>query len=410
VDGGDIKRINKLNIWLAVVFWIEFYTYPFCWTATIVLYFLSIFFLSVKEKRFFHWRGFLLFLAIIAAVAVPYVLNLKMAALDPSYLDSNLRFGFMDTRIPSAYFNVGLAVLGLMMLFFSRKYFNDKKQFIFLSSLGLGGIIVNWQNVITGKALSFSMHYYWVVVLFMFLIIAGIWNAIKKEKFSLRIFFVLVLMILSIAVVIDREKGGIKFGLSGWLDPVDIGILRDRQSMAPLADWLNNNTPKDSVIYYSGNGDYGWFLPIYTHNNVYYNGNITAYLMSDSEIEDRWIVQNFFTDLTVGHVKDNQGGIWMNKFIEPYQNREIRKKIVSLMTGREYAPGIMMPDGYALEVIDRQAVFRELGFEKALKKYVVDYILVSKKDPDQKKVFDPESFSFLSLIGTIGDNLIYKVR
>jgi len=80
------------------------------------------------------------------------------------------------------------------------------------------------------------------------------------------------------------------------------------------------------------------------------------------------------------------------------------------MTGREYAPGIMMPDGYALEVIDRQAVFRELGFEKALKKYVVDYILVSKKDPDQKKVFDPESFSFLSLIGTIGDNLIYKVR
>ncbi|MBU4348516.1 hypothetical protein KJ671_03405 [Patescibacteria group bacterium] len=203
-EEGDTKKILKLNFWLAVVFGVEFYTYPFCWTATFVLYFLVLFFLSIRKKRFFHWKGALLFLITIAVISIPYVLNLKMGFLDLSYVDSNLRFGFIDTRIPSAYFNVGLATMGLVALFFSRKYFKDQKLFIFLSSLGLSGIILNWQNIITGKALSFSMHYYWIVVLFLFLIIAGILSVIKKEKLSLRVFIVSVLIISSILIILNR--------------------------------------------------------------------------------------------------------------------------------------------------------------------------------------------------------------
>ncbi|MBU4348517.1 hypothetical protein KJ671_03410, partial [Patescibacteria group bacterium] len=104
----------------------------------------------------------------------------------------------------------------------------------------------------------------------------------KKEKLSLRVFIVSVLIISSILVVLNREKGGIKFGLTGSFNPIDIETLKGGQELAPLADWFNKNTAKDSVIYYLGD-DYSWFLPIYTHNNVYYNSNIGAYLMPDSE-------------------------------------------------------------------------------------------------------------------------------
>ncbi len=408
-DENDNKKILRLNFLLAIVFGIEFYTYPFCWTATLVLYSMILFLLLIKNKSFLYLKGFLLFLASIAVISVPYILNLKQAVLSPFYLESNLRWGFLFTRIPSAYFNVGLMFIGLTVLFLSCKYFENRKTLIFLSSLGISGIILNWQNVITGQAFSFSMHYYWVIVLFLFLIITGVFNVVRKEKFSFRICIIYGLIILSLLIVINREKGGIRFVLIEPFNSVNTEVFRKQQELAALADWFNKNTPKESAVYYLGD-DYNWFLPIYTHNNVYYNGYAANYLLSDSELEDRWVMQNFFTDLTADYIKKNQGGIWLNKFIESYQNREIRKKLISLITGKEYTAGVMIPDEYIQKIFDKQAAFRKSGFGIALKKYEVDYVLVSKDYVDSRITPNPESFDLLSLISKIGDNFVYEVR
>ena len=60
---------------------------------------------------------------------------------------------------------------GLAIIYFVGKG-ADIKQKIFVYSLALAGVALNWQNVITGKILSFSPHYYTTMVLFLFIIFA----------------------------------------------------------------------------------------------------------------------------------------------------------------------------------------------------------------------------------------------
>ena len=47
--------------------------------------------------------------------------------------------------------------------------------------------------------------------------------------------------------------------------------------------------------------------------------------MSDGELEDRWIIQNFFEDIKRDDIYGNRE-IWANKFIDTYQNKESRRK------------------------------------------------------------------------------------
>lgn len=414
-DKGSLKRVLIFNLLLALDFGIAFYIYPFVWSSIFVVYCLTLFTLSVKEKEITYFlKNFLAFIVPSAIFSIPYILNLKRAILDANYTDQNLRFGFFTTHWPHAYFNVSLMIICLIILYFIGKVSNVKRK-IFSYCLAFAGIILNWQNIITGKAFSFSMHYYWVVVLFLFLIfsvcMAYIWNNYKNKSLNWRDFVAIFLILIFLGELFYKERGGANFGFSGLINSIDVTQFRNLQKLSGVAEWFEENSPRDSAVLSLGK-HYYWFIPAYTYNNNFQNANAGLFLISDDELENRWAIQNFFKNgIDAKYIEKHSVEIWADKFIEKYQHQKIKNKILSL-TGIRKADAsiIFIPKEYIDRVLSKIAFYRKQGFKKSLKQYSVDYILLDKSDAEYG--FLSENFSeyqFLLQVADIENNLIFKV-
>lgn len=409
----DFKRLLILNSLLAINFGIAFYIYPFVWSAIFVVYCLVLFALVIREREIVYYiKNFLAFSIPSAIFALPFILNMIKASADVNYTSANLRFGFIFSHLPSAYFNVGLMVIGLLILYFSGRNYQSKtdqpwtdKKTIFGFSLAFSGIILNWQNVITGKAFSFSMHYYWVVVLFLLIICSICLSRVKKSIFAV------TLIIISLFGLIYKESGGVREGLLGFINPLDISEFRERQKLALVADWFDKNSPHDSAIYQLGES-YTQFIPIYTYNNDFHNANAGVYLISDDELENRFVIQNFFTpNINAEYIERYSVAIWTNKFIERYQNQRIRNKIIGFLTGKKIPDPVFIPKEDIDRVLTKIDAYKKLGFEKSLQQYSVDYILLDKND--KRYGYLAEEFKkmpFLFLVTEMENNLIFKVN
>ena len=398
----DTKKLLILNSLLAVDFGVAFYIYPFVWSAIFVVYSVELFFLVIKERElWFYVKNFFAFSIPSAIFVRPFILNIRRAALDINYADANLRFGFIFSHLPAAYFNVALMLIASLIFWFSAKDDNYKRG-IFALSLCLSGIALNWQNVITGKAFSFSMHYYWVVVLFLFLISA---ISLAKKKSLSAIF----LIVISMGGIFYKESGNLSSGFSSIINPVDLPMFKERQKLALVADWFNKNSPHDSAIYQLG-ASYAQFIPIYTYNNDFQNANAGVYLISDDELENRWVIQHFFTQgIDVKYIENNSVDIWTNKFIERFQNQQVRNKLIGFLTGKKIPDPEFIPQEYIGRVLDKVAAYQKLGFDKSLKQYSVDYILLDKNDSEYGALADKfKKMPFMSLYAEIDNNLIFK--
>lgn len=411
----SLKKFLILNFALSAVFGTAFYIYPFVWSSIFVVYCLALLSLSVRfhEIKYF-FKNFLAFAVPAAIFTVPYILNLRRAAMDANYLEQNLRFGFLTTHWPHAYFNVSLMVLSLIVLYLIGKDANSNRK-IFGYCLALAGVILNWQNVLTGKAFSFSMHYYWVAVLFLFIIFsicaAILVNNHKNNLLRRRDLLVIFLILISSFSLLRKERGAGPIDFSMLSGSVDSAQLRDIQSLAGVSDWFEKNSPKDSAVMSFGK-DYYWFIPAYTSNNDFQNANAGLFLISDDELENRWAIQNFFRKgIDEEYVKRHNVEIWANKFIEKYQNEKIRNKILNLIwLGKSEDSIIFMPAEYADRILMKLERYRKAGFEESLKQYSVDYILLDKNDAEFGFLADKfKAAPFLSLEAEIENHLVFKI-
>ena len=64
------------------------------------------------------------------------------------------------------------------------------------------------------------------------------------------------------------------------------------QRYATTFDWLNTNTPKDSVVY--ADDDITRLLAGYTHNNIFYGAAVLLHFMPSDEVIDRFVINNYF--------------------------------------------------------------------------------------------------------------------
>ena len=412
-----LRRLALFNFGLAVVFGIVFYIYPFVWTSILAVYGLALLFLVLKEKRaIFYLKGLLFFAAPVALAAIPYVLNLKRVIADPNYLDTFLRFGFILNHYPSALLNVALIMSGLAIIYFVSRG-ADFKQKIFVYSLALAGVALNWQNVITGKILSFSPHYYTTIVLFLFIIfafcISMVWKNYKENLLSARNYLAVILMAILLVFVFNHTGKQNLIGYKAfWLmKPGDIAELRDPQKLSGLVDWFDKNSPKDSVVYSFGN-DCDWLIPTYTYNNLYFHCSNGLFLASDDELENKWVIQNFFTEaIDKKYIENSSMNIWDSKFIERYQNEAVRNKILSFLKIKKDIPAsVLVPEEYIDRVLQKVDFYQKMGFEKALKQYTVNYILLyANNDEYSDQAAKLRTYSFLKLVADIEDNLVFEV-
>ncbi len=405
------KKILLYNVSLAVVFGILVYSYPFYWMTLAIVYFIWTLLIVFSTKDFKYWAiNWLSFFIPAIVFSIPFIVNNLSLRANPLFFETNLRMGFINTHIPGSFFNIGLICLSVPAVYLISKLCNERRLTLLGPALIISGIILNWQNIITGQTFQFPQHFYPVIVLFIFLICGLSLRYITKStwvEFPRKSRTLIFLLIVFFIFIFYKQRGEIIYTYKNISSPVDIS---SSQRLSSILKWLENNTPRDSSIYVLGQ-EINSAIPVYTHNNVYFSTDAGLSVMSDSEIENRWAIQHFFEPVDKIIVEKSQREIWINKFIETYQSRESRRKILQLITGKKYPENILTNEVFIDRVLDAHKIFKNIGFEKSLKTYSVDYLILDKSyNLYPRLVKEFKSYEFMILVEQIGDTMIYKIN
>ncbi len=413
-----LKELIIFNSLLGLVLGSLVYIYPYYWTTLLVVYGLCLLVKTIKEKNLIETaKNFIVFFIVALTVAAPYLINLHKAILSPFYNESALRLGMISTHWPGCLIKVGLAIItGLIFIYIDKRKIKSEVinySYILLASV----IILNWQNIITGKYLQFSSHYNLVSFLLILIVLAVMITNLKNYelKFSdkktiwqISAILLLTLGALSYLAYANRNE---VFSFRARVAPDQ---MLELQKSSDLFDWFNTKTPKDSAVYYIGSDSAKEMnFTIYSNNNLYYQPYAAHYLMSDDELENRWLISKFFTEKIDGeYIKINNRGIWMNKFVDVNQNQGIRNKIVGLITRRNYVTPEMIPTPeYIDRVLKKNEVLHKEKVEDVMKKYDIDYIVLDISDGKYKNLVDLfRKYKFMKAVKEVDNNIIYKVN
>ncbi|MCK5416134.1 hypothetical protein KAI92_01760 [Candidatus Parcubacteria bacterium] len=414
-----VWRQTHKNTYLGIIVGSLVYMYPYYWTSLFVLYFINVLFSFLKNRMFlYEIKRIAFFILPFLVLIIPYLLNYKKATAHPYYNETISRFGMLDIHLPGCYYSILFILFALITVFLSRKIINGT-YLHFAYSLLISAIILNWQNIITGKYLQFSSHYYQVTILFVVLslviIIYSLFNLKDKLSINNKNFFkkyssIILLILLIIGLIVSKQKREIYSGLD--FNKNNTVKFEKQQEYKDVFNWMNKNTKKDSVVF-PINDQLKNILPVYTHNNIYSTGYAAYYLMSDEELEDRWVINNYFnTELNKKYIVSRNRVIWGNKFIDKYQNAEVRRKLFGYFMNNPNEEFKIVPDEYINRVFKKFNNIQEVGFENALKKYKVDYILLEVGDKDDMEIINElNGFEFIEEVVKFGDSIyIFKLN
>ncbi len=402
------KDLKFLNVLLGLNMGVSLIISPYFGTALMVFYFLSITAKDIFKKGIFAIvRDSKWFLLAFTPLALLYAFFITKAQHLPYYAETAERFGLIYTHSLGSYTNILLATMGLILFQVFRKRINPENTWV-VCSLVTSIFILNWQNVITGQILQFSSHYYMVTVVFLLLVTAIVYSSInngENRKVGLfpapaTIFIICILLFLSYI-----QHTEIK---SLWknINNQDFSVI---QNKGDVFKWLNEETAHGSVVYSLG-GDYDYLIPVYTNNKVYYNFYATGFVMSNNELEDRWLNQQIFNiNFNENYIIEHQREFWLNRFIDVYQFRENQKRILALFTGKLYVSSVRIGNDLVDSLMGKYEQKKKNNPLSVLKSYKIDYILVS---PDYTfynetiKMLDKDSS--IRLITVINGVYIYQ--
>lgn len=389
------KNNGKLNSLLGLIVGICFFISPYYWTTLVTIYFLAVLGRDVIRRRFKDLRKNIFSFAItflpLLGLYAHFVFRASGLA---GYEDTMSRFGLFASHWPGSYTSIALGALAGLVLWLSRKKLslND----LWFAGCLIGSIfLLNWQNVITGQVLQFSSHYLMVTILFALISLAIIYK-IDNKKVGIAFVMSFILFV---------QFGEIK---GFWNSVTQDQSIETGQYKSDVFEWLNKNTEPDSVVYTLG-GDYDFLLPIYTHNKVYYNFYANLFVMTDEEVENRWLLQNIFNpEVGEQYILSKQRDFWGNRYIDSYYSSENRKKIISSITGQEYIKSVQVDIGLISELKNRFDLFKQAGIRESLDTYRFDRILLTRDYPHYeyaKSTLEKEGFKQEVVLG---DTIIYK--
>lgn len=384
------SRKRRIFIILAGInFGLLFHIYYYYWTYFSVLLVLLISYYFWR-KDFEHAKIFLSVFILGIIIGLPYFYQSWQALQLEVFAESMLRLGMLDTRFPSGIqIVIPALVLVVLYLFYFKKKLNHFAFFL-LAGLLSALIAVN-QHLITGKNLLFSSHY--EPISYFFIAFAFVYM-FAQSKHAIKFLRSKMVKIIFSAILIIRFFPIFSEGLQ-----FDQGKI-EAQKYAPVLSWLNNNTAKDSVVMASGGVNA--LIPTYTHNNVLFHENAGLHFISNDEILDRFVTNNFWKkDLGSNYVKDNLF-VFYNTQLKAKRGKAAQKNKVNKFLGREIEDlnAISYPPEKIQRVLDSIASFDKERWIKSIDKYKVDYLVVDISKQDQREKYyneikNPELFRVL---------------
>lgn len=396
----DPSRKNALLT--GIFFGLLFHVYTYYWTFYVVFFavFIGINFLL---KRKIEYRKYLLIGATAFAIAIPYFISMIKSVKLSYYSESLARVGMINTHLPSGTKIVGWGMIILILLYVSYKKEVIKlgQRSIFLLSGSLAAMIVTNQQIITGKNLQFSSHY-WMPSVFIYIFVLAFLFSYWQKKIKNRKIKVLLIIFVGVYIFYYPINYVNNIIMKDALKYRESEIML--QDYAPLFNWLNKNTELDSVVY--ADSDLSAYIPIYTSNNIYSFAMAGLHFMSDEEFQERFILNNYWDEFNKEYLLNKKFSVWCSYYVTRNGIYKSENKLRKLF--------FIQPKEY--EFISQEEIERILkmadeiksrNFEEQLKKYRVDYFVQDKKKDVNWKL---EKLDFLQLLVEVDGFLVYKVR
>lgn len=367
----------------ALNFGLLFYIYPYYWTFYLIFFGILAVFYFWKERALFY--KILMIASGGLILAIPYFYLNYLSSKLSYYTETLTRLGMIYTRFPSGirivfWSSLGLATFGLLLW---RKIISwDRKSTFFISGLLASAVAVN-QHVVTGRNFEFSSHYSMGTIFFLVFTAAYLASCLNPnncdknpnipngKKFGLfgyvRIFGLLIVAIIIISGLLNYLKRSL----------VIYANHAYSQDYASIFEWLNKNTQRDSVVY--ANRDISGLIPVYTADNVFYVREANLFFISDKEVLDRFIINNFFENLDPDFILKNARAIYGVRYIDAYGHAVQSNKLRRVL-GIKLEPEIYLPGEEIEKVVNRAKELQAGDFEKELKTYRIDYLIWDKNN------------------------------
>ncbi len=335
-----------------ILFGASFYVYLFTWSFILALN--GGLFLVYAMKK--DWRKVRTIAEISLGgfvLGIPYFLNAFAASHALAYTESAPRFGFVHMRVP----NVSRLMAGAFVLFiFFRQRLDERVRLFFLASFLAGFAIVN-EQVVTGLYL-FNHHYHWyyntplVIIFFTLLAFFGLSRIQNRWIHWVGIALLLFVPLAHGVVVQTTAYRAI------------LPLVKEEQRYAPVIEWLNRETAKDTTIVASL--PFSDVVPALTHNNIYFPNTGFYTLVSNERL-----LHAYAAYIYLGGIGDTD----IRSYLEAHRN-----DISGFAFGYAYSflPGVCY-GCFPESVIDQiAAVYAEVddkNFLSFLKRYPADYLV-----------------------------------
>jgi len=384
-----ILLLNILN------FGLLFYIYPFYWTFYLVFLVILSFLYFFREKTLFR-KNLIILIGGLLIGSVYFYLTFLTSQL-PEYQETLTRLQLVFSRSPSEIKSVALslAVLLLMGVLYRLKRIKISKEILFFIAGILSILIVTNQNIITGHKFEFG-HYRMLAIFFLAFTLYYLFTLKNKVQLN-RIWQGIVLVVVGLFVFLGIN------GYASRTSRVSEGDIY-RQKYAAVFDWFNKNTPVDSVIY--ANEDISGLIPVYTSNNVFYSRYANLFLMSDAEVQERFVLHNFFGEFNRDFIVEKERAIWGVRYVDRYGDAVQANKWRKLL-GFELKDETRLPKGEVDKILAAADQIQNDSFERGLEKYRVDYFIWDKKKNSEWLLAGQ---NFLENIFEDNDFAVYKIK
>jgi len=384
-------RDEKLNMAIcSILLGLSFYVYVFTWTYIFLTN--AVFCLWHLYRKNYGAVKRIFFISFVAVmIALPYFYFGYVLSQHPWYGPLWERYGFFESHKPIL---SKLGFLGLLSFVFSYHSFTalkrDRERFPeanpYLGLMFLSALLVINQQVITGLYIA-NDHYHWYVVtpLAGLLILVSFYYYVERrlgERARDIMLVILSCLFLFTGFIVQNKS---YFSQRNT-------FLR-QQRMASVFQWLNNNAPKDSVVFASE--ELSSLIPAYTSSNVYYSLYSVAYLTPPERLK-----HNYFLQILVRGVS--------GKDVLSYLLEHKDSTAVYLFNLKyRYSNGCSscFPEEINEELAREYSEFSRKDFLALLKEYRVDYIAWDKKENYDWKL----PANSLKTVFEADDAVIYEV-
>jgi len=367
----------KYKIFAGLAFGLLFYIYFYAWTFILAL---NVFLLLIYiAKKNFAAAKKVLFIGLLGLALGSYYLIGLLATLNSGHQASY--FMMMSYGHKPIFSLIGFLTLILFAVFWYKR--RDDKNMPFIFAIILGGWFALNQQVITGQMLQYG-HYYWYFIVPLSIAISFymIWRLITNKKLRKYLFLLLI------AVVFLNTAGGQYKSFFANLE-----VKKYDQNFRPIIDALNRDKSAGVILAADGSDEY--LFTIYTPHDLFWHSFALANLAPIDRAREALFVYFYFNNQARNDFKNyllkiiaDQDQGFMYQYL--FRNLEGYQSGLSFYDyGNKFSADDQSLAQNRAALIDQltkeynEAVIKDGGINKILKKYGVNYIVWDKnKNPE----------------------------